>query len=74
MWSFSVFQFLKVHFPVARAILRTFKTSLVPMYNILDLCSHDFLHLFACLVCFRNLDHVVIVYQNITFNLECLCD
>ena len=74
IWQFSVFQFLKVQFPVAHAILRTFQTSLVPMYNILGLCSHDFLHLSPCLVFFfRNLDHAMIVYQNMSFNHECLC-
>ena len=31
----DVFQVLKLHSPAARAILRTFKTSLVPIYHVM---------------------------------------
>ena len=42
----NVFQVLKFHSPAARAILRTFKTSLVPIYHVMHSRSYDFLYLF----------------------------
>ena len=47
----DVFQVLKLHSPAARAILRTFKTSLVPIYHVMHSRSYDFLYLynFGCL-------------------------
>ena len=41
----DVFQVLKLHSPAARAILRTFKTSLVPIYHVMHSRSYDFLYL-----------------------------
>lgn len=42
----DVFQVLKLHSPAARAILRTFKTSLVPIYHVMHSRSYDFLYIF----------------------------
>ena len=41
----DVFQVLKLHSPAARAILRTFKTSLVPIYHVMHSRSYDFLYI-----------------------------
>ena len=54
----DVFQVLKLHSPAARAISRTFKTSLVPIYHVMHSRSYDFLlfiatarWLLACWIC-----------------------
>ena len=43
----DAFQVLKLHSPAARAILRTWKTSLVPIYHEMHSHSYDFLYLLA---------------------------
>ena len=40
----DVFEVLKFHSPAARAILKTLKTSLVPIYHEMHLRSYDFLY------------------------------
>ena len=40
----DVLKVLKLHSPTARAILRTFKTSLVPINHEMHLHSYDFLY------------------------------
>ena len=47
----NVFQVLKLHSPAARAILRTFKTSLVPIYHVMHSRSYDFLYLYHAIQC-----------------------
>ena len=42
----DVFKVLKLHSPAARAILRTLKTPLVPIYHEMHSCSYDFLYIF----------------------------
>ena len=42
----DVLKVLKLHSPTARAILRTFKTSLVPINHEMHSRSYDFLYLF----------------------------
>jgi len=39
----DVFKVLKLHLPVAQAILRTLKISLMPIYHKMHLHSYDFL-------------------------------
>ena len=41
----DVLKVLKLHSPTARAVLRTFKTSLVPINHKMHLCSYDFLYI-----------------------------
>ena len=41
----DVLKVLKLHSPTARAILRTFKTSLVPINHEMHSRSYDFLYL-----------------------------
>ena len=41
----DIFKVLKLHSPAARAILRTLKTSLVPIYHEMHSRSYDFLYL-----------------------------
>ena len=47
----DVFQVLKLHSPAARAILRTFKTSLVPIYHVMHSRSYDFLYIPMSYLC-----------------------
>ena len=42
----DVLKVLKLHSPTARAILRTFKTSLVPINHEMHSRSYDFLYIF----------------------------
>ena len=42
----DVFKVLKLHSPTARAILRTFKTSLVPINHEMHSRSYDFLYIY----------------------------
>ena len=42
----DVLKVLKLHSPTARAILRTFKTSLVPINHEIHSRSYDFLYIF----------------------------
>ena len=42
----DVLKVLKLHSPTARAILRTFKTSLVPINHEMHSRSYDFLYLY----------------------------
>ena len=42
----DVLRVLKLYSPTARAILRTLKTSLVPINHEMHSCSYDFLYLF----------------------------
>ena len=47
LWSLVMFwKVLKLHLPTARAILKTLKTSLVPVNHEMLSCSYDFLYLF----------------------------
>ena len=43
----DVLKVLKLHSPTARAILRTFKTSLVPINHGMHSRSYDFLYVFT---------------------------
>ena len=43
----DVLKVLKLHSPTARAILRTFKTSLVPINHEMHSRSYDFLYIYA---------------------------
>ena len=47
----DVLKVLKLHSPTARAILRTFKISLVPINHEMHSRSYDFLYIFFRLVC-----------------------
>ena len=49
----DVLKVLKLHSPTARAILRTFKTSLVPINHEMHSRSYDFLYLSALCCCFE---------------------
>ena len=43
----DVFKVLKLHSPAARAILRTLKISIVPIYHEMHSRSYDFLYLLS---------------------------
>ena len=44
LWSRDVLKVLKLHSPTARVILRSFKTSLVPINHEMHSRSYDFLY------------------------------
>ena len=47
MVTCDVLKVLKLHSPMARAILRTFKTSLMPINHEMHSYSYDFLYIFT---------------------------